>query len=206
MDSSALDVRWWRFLNEPSAYVGADRLAACFGGEISLPGCKNLLAAGRLRQRLSRRLVEHYRLPEPEEVVVANEDREVALLDSDQLGDLALRSGAIFWSASLAAIIEKEKAAALQAELGSEVAIFCLRHRDLSASVRPLPSLAELLDRVNSDGRLCFHAWLSSMPGAVSARISLKLSGGMAAKQVLTAEHKQSGPAIVRRAIEGVAR
>lgn len=205
MASGIVQAQWQNFLDEPARYAKADRLSQCFGAEISPSGCEFLLRSGRLRSRLSRRLIEHYQLPEPIDGALPDQDQRIALLAADELHDLALRSGAIFWSGSIAGIIEKERAAALQSQLGNEITTFSLRHRDLSARVQPLPPIDRLPSQVSTDGWLCFLGWLTVVPDAVSARVRLKFSNDALGGLVPAHEHLRLGPEIVRRAIDGLA-
>ncbi|TIL50585.1 MAG: hypothetical protein E5Y81_26685, partial [Mesorhizobium sp.] len=46
-------------------------------------------------------------------------DLAIALSSGEELEDLALRAGAIYWAGSLAAVIDGRQAAALQAALGA---------------------------------------------------------------------------------------
>jgi hypothetical protein len=193
-------LEWQAFMSRLASYADAARLAECFDGAISEAACQRMLQSQRLQERLSKLLLEHYRLScvadEPSDEV----DRAIALSSGEELDDLALRAGAIYWAGSLAAVIDGREAEALQAALGADLCTFAVANRDLAGPTRPLQPLEDIRDRVYADGLSCLGGWCQAMPGETGARVRIKLMPhelvDRTAKPFI-----EAGPAIVRRAM-----
>ncbi|MDX8477468.1 SctK family type III secretion system sorting platform protein [Mesorhizobium sp. VK24D] len=196
----AASPEWQAFISGLASYADAARLAECFDGTISEAACQRMLQSQRLHERLSKLLLEHYGLScaadEPSDEV----DRAIALSSGEELEDLALRSGAIYWAGSLAAVIDGREADALHAALGADLSTFAVANRDLAGPVRPLQPLEDIRRRVYADGLSCLGGWCQAMPGETGMRVRLKLMPhefvDRAAKPFV-----EAGPAIVRRAM-----
>ena len=191
---------WQAFVSGPASYVDAARLAECFDGAISEGACHGMLQSQRLHERLSKLLLEHYRLSRAVDEPSDDVDRAIALSSGDDLEELALRSGAIYWAASLAAVIDGREADALQAALGADLCTFAVANRDLAGPLRPLEPMEDMRSRVYADGLSCLGGWCQAMPGGTGVRVRLKL---MPDKLVDRAAEPfvGAGPAIVRRAM-----
>ncbi|MER8606746.1 hypothetical protein NKH48_24045 [Mesorhizobium sp. M1233] len=128
-------------------------------------------------------------------------DRAIALSSGEELEELALRSGAIYWAGSLAAVIVGREAAALQAALGADLCAFALANRDLAGPIERLGPLEDISGRVYGDGLSCLGAWCQIMPGDTSMRVRLKLVPQELIHQPSAEQFAEVGPAIVRRAM-----
>jgi hypothetical protein len=192
---------WRTFTSNPAGYADVARLAQCFDGAIGEAACQRMLQSQRLHERLSELLLDHYGLSG----VVSNEpadevDRAIALSSGEELEELALRSGAIYWAGSLAAVIDGREAAALQAALGADLCTFAVANRDLAGPMQPLEPLEDIHGRVYADGLSCLGAWCQAMPGDTSMRVRLKLMPHELVDRT-AAPFVETGPAIVRRAM-----
>ncbi|CAN7377482.1 SctK family type III secretion system sorting platform protein [Mesorhizobium sp. LjNodule214] len=192
--------QWRAFMSNPASYADPARLAECFDGTISEAACERMLRSQRLHGRLSKFLLERYRLSFAVDEPADEVDRAIALSSSEELEELALRSGAIYWAGSLAAVIDGREADALQAALGADLCTFAVANRDLAGPMQPLEPLEDMRSRVYADGLSCLGAWCQAMPGETSMRVRLKLMPHELVDQ--TAEpFAEAGPAIVRRAV-----
>ncbi|BCG93173.1 SctK family type III secretion system sorting platform protein [Mesorhizobium sp. 131-2-1] len=196
----AVSPEWQAFISNPASYADAARLAECFDGTISEAACERMLHSARLHQRLSKVLLERYRLSCAVDEPADEVDRAIALASSEALEELALRSGAIYWAGNLAAVIDGREADALQAALGADLCTFAVANRDLAGPMQPLEPMDDMRSRVYADGLACLGAWCKAMPGEMSIRVRLKLMPHELVDQ--TAEpFAEAGPAIVRRAM-----
>ncbi|PBB24209.1 MULTISPECIES: SctK family type III secretion system sorting platform protein [unclassified Mesorhizobium] len=196
----AASPEWQAFISSLASYADAARLAECFDDAISEAACQRMLQSQRLHERLSKLLLDHYRLScatdEPSDYV----DRAIALSSGEELEDLALRSGAIYWAGNLAAAIDGREADALQTALGADLCTFAVANRDLAGPTRPLHPLEDIRGRVYADGLSCLGGWCQAMPRETGARVRIKLMPhefvDRTAKSFI-----EAGPAIVRRAM-----
>ncbi len=195
----AASPQWQAFVSGLASYADAARLAECFDGAISEAACQRMLQSQRLHERLSKLLLEHYRLScavdEPSDEL----DRAIALSSREDLEELALRSGAIYWAASLAAVIDGREADALQVALGADLCTFAVANRDLAGPVQPLEALEDMRRRVYADGLSCLGGWCQAMPGETGRRVRLKLMPHEFVDRTAK-PFVECGPAIVRRA------
>ncbi|MDZ5453357.1 hypothetical protein [Labrys sp. ZIDIC5] len=190
---------WQSFLHKPALHAIAPRLAPCFGGTLGDEACAHLLTADRLETRLSSLIGEHYGFS-PQEPQVEAGDRAIALSDADELGDIALKAGAIYWATAFAGVIRRETTTALHAQLGEALCEFAVLNRDLAGPEQDLEPIADLAGRVAADGWRCLGAWCSIMPAGVGARVRLKLPPSPELDDIAPAPFAQLGPPIVRRA------
>ncbi|RJT41313.1 hypothetical protein D3227_05800 [Mesorhizobium waimense] len=196
----AASPEWQAFISNPASYADAARLAECFDGTISEAACERMLHSARLHQRLSKVLLERYGLSCAVDEPADEVDRAIALSSSEELEELALRSGAIYWAASLAAVIDGREADALQAALGADLCTFAVANRDLAGPMRPLEQLEDMRSRVYADGLSCLSAWCQAVPGETSMRVRLKLMPHELVDQT-PEPFVEAGPALVRRAM-----
>lgn len=193
---------WRTFMSNPAFYADAARLAQCFDGTIGEAACERMLRSQRLHERLSELLLDHYGLTAAVSDEPADEvDRAIALSSGEELEELALRAGAIYWAGSLAAVIDGRQAAALQAALGPDLCAFAVANRDLAGPMQPLEPLEAIHHRVYADGLSCLGAWCQAMPGDTGMRVRLKLIPHELVDQTTAAPFAEAGPAIVRRAM-----
>ncbi|TIN10702.1 MAG: hypothetical protein E5Y14_09175 [Mesorhizobium sp.] len=193
---------WQTFMSNPAGYADAARLAQCFGGTIGEAACERMLRSQRLHQRLSVLLLDRYGLSGAVSNQPADEtDLAIALSSGEELEELALRAGAIYWAGSLAAVIDGRQASALQAALGAEICAFAVANRDLAGPMQPLEPLDDIDRRVHADGLRCLGAWCQAMPGETSMRVRLKLMPHALVDQPTAEPFAEAGPAIVRRAM-----
>lgn len=194
------NARWQSFMECPSTYVESQHLAECFGGAISDAGCAKLLQLPRLRSRLDDLLVIHHGLPQPvQPALVDAVDRYVAMASRDELRDITLRAGAIRWATSFAGIILSKDASALDVVLGQDLYDFAMSNRDLSGPIQPIGSIDDLLERLAADGRGCLAAWCKVVPGAVGARVRLRLAPNELPDDPVDGL-TEVGPLVIRRA------
>ncbi|TIQ82046.1 MAG: hypothetical protein E5X64_36220, partial [Mesorhizobium sp.] len=150
---------WQAFMSDPAGYADAARLAQCFDGTIGEAACERMLRSQRLQERLSELLLDRYGLSGAVSDEPADEiDRAIALSSGEELEELALRSGAIYWASSLAAVIDGREAAALQAALGADLCAIAVANRDLTGPMQPLKPLEDIHSRVHADGLRCLGA------------------------------------------------
>ncbi|PAQ10926.1 hypothetical protein CIT26_06375 [Mesorhizobium temperatum] len=193
---------WRTFMSNPAGYADAARLAQCFDGTIGEAACERMLRSQRLHERLSELLLDHYGLTAAVSDEPADEvDRAIALSSGEELEELALRAGAIYWASSLAAVIAGREAAALQAALGADLCAIAVANRDLTGPMQPLKPLEDIHPRVYADGLSCLGAWCRSMSGETSMRVRLKLMPHELVDQTTAKPFSEAGPAIVRRAM-----
>lgn len=197
----AASPQWQAFMSGPASYADAARLAECFDGMISEAACQRMLQSQRLHERLSKLLLEHYRLSYAADEPSDEVDRAIALSSGEELEELALRSGAIYWAGSLAAVIDGREADALQAALGADLCTFAVANRDLAGPVRPLEPLEDIRSRIYADGVSCLGGWCQAMSGETGTRVRLKLMPHELIDRTVE-PFVECGPAIVRRAME----
>ena len=198
------ETEWQAFIDRPAAYADPRRLAACFDGAVSQPGCARLLQAKRLQPRLSKILIDHYRLsagPAPDDNDDDNADRAVALSAVEDLDEIALRAGAIYWGGNFAGIIVSDKTAALYAVLGEELPAIAAANKDLTGPAQPLEPFDSLRERVFADGWRCLGAWCHAVSTDTGTRVRLKLPPDDLVDEPPTAAFVKIGPAIVRRVV-----
>ena len=194
-------------MNEPAGYVEPQRLFACFGGAIGQEACERMLDTDRLKPRLSALLLEKHQLNAGSfrlEDEIEEADRIVALSSPDELDDLALQAGAVYWSDSFAGTILKSVIATLQEEIGEALYAFAVANRDLSGPVRPLVPLEGIRERIFADGWHCLGAWCHDLPAEVGTRVRLKLPPDDVIDQAPDPAFAHLGAAIIRR-VAGVA-
>lgn len=196
--------RLWRaFMESPAEYTTAHHLFECFGGSIKPDMCQRLLDTARLRPRISALLIRHHELVEAAPAI-GTLDAAIALLPSSRFQELALRSGAIFWSASFAVAIAGKAAFTLHEQFGEPLYSFAVSNRDLAGAVRSLEPLKDIRGRVIADGWRCIEAWGQTMPAQIAKRVRLKLSTGDILGKSADGFLMSSGPIIVRRAVNGI--
>ena len=193
-------VAWHSFIDNPAGYAAPQRLAVCFDGAISATVCERMLATERLQARLSTLLVERHALAGSAADDSDDLDRDIALASADDLDELALRSGAIYWAGALAGIILAQKAAALHEALGEELCAFAVANRDLAGPVQSLDPVEGIRERVLADGWRCLSAWCDAVPAAIGMRVRLKLPPDDLIDAIPPLPFVETGPAIVRRA------
>lgn len=192
---------WQAFVSNPASYVDATRLVECFDATIGEAACERMLQSQRLHERLSELLIECHRLSSAVEEPADEVDRAIALSSGEELEELALRAGAIYWAGNLAAVIAGREAAAWQAALGADLCVFAVANRDLAGPVQRLEPLEDIYGRVYADGLDCVGAWCRTMPGDTSMRVRLKLVPHELVDQAAAGPFAEIGPAIVRRAM-----
>jgi hypothetical protein len=201
-DNAIDPAEWTAFLARPSAYIHRDQLHQMFDGAVNAGLCERLKAEPRLKARLSSLIQTHYGLePWVDEDACAQEDRAVAMLPLQDLQSLIRRAGAIYWSASIAALVLAQEILALYDVLSEELCVSALRHRDLSGPVQQLKPFDTLIERVDAAGRLCLAAWRARQPQGVAARVDLKFPKAISTDGSAIEPFLDLGPAIVRRAM-----
>jgi hypothetical protein len=200
-ESPRPDADWLSFMTQPVRYVDAARFAACFDGTVTPALSQRMRSNPRLQDRLSALLQTRYKLDgwsDPNTLDAA--DRVVALAGPDELAALALRAGAIYWSASIASTVLAKAVNALQQQLGDTLVGFAIGQRDLAGPIQPLDPLDSVGQRIEADGWRCLAAWCDAAPPGIGARVRLKLPLGSIADQLSPAQFKSNGAAIIRRA------
>jgi hypothetical protein len=193
---------WQAFMTSPADYADASRLVECFDGAIGESACGRMLQSRRLNERLSGILLDHYGLnPEVSDASADELDSAIALSSGEELEELALRAGAIYWAGSLAAVIDGREAAALQAALGADLCAFAVANRDLAGPLQSFDPAEDFHGRVYADGLSCLGAWCQAMPNETSMRVRLKLMPSESVDQPVDETFAEAGPAIVRRAM-----
>ena len=197
--STPAEMAWSTLMYRPVAYIDPARLAAVFGGTVTIALCERLRAAERLQDRLSAMIMAFYALKAPlDPGKTAADDRRVALTPPERTAELVRRAGAIFYADAIASAVRADDVRRLRAHLGEGLYAFALANRDLSGPSRGVTIVAGT-DVVDDQGLRCLAAWCRSQPEAVGARVRLK-SPPSAALDGLDTAVIDIGPAIVRRA------
>ena len=188
------------FVQLPSTYADPAWLVSCFGGAISQEAGRRLLASRRLRKRLSHLLADQHQLPAADEVQVIDEaDQPIAYASAEQLSEIAMKAGAIYWAATLARTISGREAAMLRNGLGSALCTLALANKDLAGPEQPLEPLVTIRERVEADGWRCLAAWRQAVGEPVTARLRLKLPPHSPLGEPPVAAFATIGPQIIRR-------
>jgi hypothetical protein len=201
MASSNPDADWQSFMREPVRYIDPARFAACFGDTVAPALSQQLRQNPRLQSRLSLLVQTHYRLEswtDPRTLEAA--DRVIALAMPRELAQLALRAGAIYWSAAIAGTVLAKAVTALQQQLGDEFVSYAIGQRDLAGPAQSLEPLDTLGTRIETDGWRCLAAWCDAAAPGIALRVRLKLPEGSIVDQPAPPEFKGKGAAIIRRA------
>lgn len=194
---------WHTFLTQPSTYIHTDHLFAIFAGSFSRDLCKRLAAEPRLQERLSSLIQDHFRLsPWIELEACSIQDRAIAMLPLDGMYSLVRRAGAIYWSASIAAVVLGRDIVALYEALGESLCAQVIRHRDLAGPIQAFTPFDTLAQRIDADGQLCLAAWCAVQPAGVSARMTLKWQDAEPPAEDALERFADLGPAITRRAMQ----
>ncbi len=199
---SVPDAAEWRdFLAQPAAYAHNSRLAACFNGTIDAQFCEQLAMSPRLRGRLSAMLAQHYTLPDWTDGENCDDsDRAIAVASARQIAELAHRSGAIYWAASIATAILAHEVEAYHKQLGRDLCTFALTNRDLCGPKQEVSAPDNLRNWVQADGWRCVEAWRRNLPESVGRRVLLKLAPNPLLDMPPGRTFTELGPAIVQRA------
>jgi len=197
---AAQDADWQAFMDWPSSYIDAGRLDACFEGRLGRELCGRLRTVRRLRERVSRIVAEHYELAPPMPLASCGDgDRVIVLAMPERLGEIARRSGAIYWARAIAGVVRASEVAALHRELDETLCGFALAHRDL-AGAQALGAIEGIGARCAEDGLRCMAAFTRVLPEAVGQRTRLKLAAQAAIDTAPQPPFSDVGPEIVRRA------
>lgn len=195
--SSAMD--WATLMNKPAAYIDLTRLAACFGGGISVRLCERLRGASRLQNRLSAMISDFYALAAPVGPEAVDQlDQNVALLPVGRIGDVVRRAGAVYWANAIANVVRAEEVRRLRDQLGEALCAFALANRNLSGPPRKLEPVESADARIMEDGMRCLGAWCQSQPAAVGGRVRLKSPARPALDERAPRPFDEIGPAIIR--------
>jgi hypothetical protein len=199
--NSDLSAEWDAFMRCPVAYIEASRLDACFNGHLGTELCDRLKGVTRLGDRVSEMIIERCALvPACDPFLIDDCDRAIALASAERLGELSQRAGAIYWARTIARVILAADVKALHEQLGEPLCILGLAHHDLSGPEQSLEPIETIGARIKDDGLRCLAAWCASQPGAVNARVRLKLAACAALDIAAEMPLRECGPAIVRRA------
>jgi len=192
---------WNNFMQKPAGYIETARLMDCLGGVLSKKICERIRATGRLQDRLSLIIATHYELATPvEENVVDDVDRHIALSSAEELREVILRSGAIYWANAIANVVLAEKLRSLHEHIGEAVCALALANRDLSAGGEAFKLLSNTREVVARDGERCMAVWCRSVPPAIGGRVALRLSATHRQIGEPTDHMAKTGSVIIRRA------
>jgi hypothetical protein len=192
---------WDAFMRYPVAYIEPSRLDACFNGHLGAELCERLKGMTRLRDRVSAMIIERCALaPTCDPFLVDDCDRAIALASAERLCELGQRAAAIYWAKTIARVILAAHVKALNEQLGEPLCVLALAHHDLSGPEQSLEPIETIGARIKDDGLRCLAAWCASQPGAVNARVRLKLAACAALEVAAEMPLLECGPAIVRRA------
>jgi YOP proteins translocation protein K (YscK) len=195
--SSAID--WATLMNQPVAYIDLTRLAACFGGGITVRLCERLRGASRLHNRLSAMVSDFYALAAPIGPGALDElDQNIALLPVARIGEVVRRAGVVYWANAIANVVRAEEVRRLRNLLGETLCAFALAHRNLSGPPRTLEPVDGADARITEDGMRCLGAWCQSQPEAVGGRVRLKSHAHPALDERAPRPFDEIGPAIIR--------
>jgi YOP proteins translocation protein K (YscK) len=192
---------WDELMTRPSCYINELRLSACLEGNLSAEACRKLKTSSRGQSRLSDVISARYLLTgwvDPEQCNEA--DRVIALSSGQRLTEIAMRAGAIFWSAEIVRVVASKHVASLHRQLGESVCASAIANRDLAGPVGRLKLVRDLVALVKEDGWRCLNAWCQAQPSGVSRRVRLKLPPAEAFDRAPRSPFVEAGPAIVRRA------
>ncbi len=195
--ASAID--WATLMNKPAVYIDLTRLAACFGGGISVKLCERLRGASRMQNRLSAIISEFYALAAPVGPEAADHlDQSIALLPVGRIGDIVRRAGAVYWANAIANVVRAEEVRRLRDQLGETLYAFALANRSLSGPPRKLEAADGAGARIMEDGLRCLGAWCQSQPEAVGGRVRRKSPAHPALDERAPRPFDEIGPAIIR--------
>jgi hypothetical protein len=190
---------WAALMNNPAAYVDPTRLAACFGGHISLGLCGRMREATRLQDRLSALITDFYGLAAPLTCETVNPiDQKIALLSVSAMGSIIRRAGAVYWANAIANVVRAEEVRWLRGLLGETLYTFALSNRSHSGPAAKLALTDEADVQITEDGARCLGAWCQSQPAAIGERVRLKTPPSPALDGAAQSPFNELGPAIIR--------
>ncbi len=196
---------WINFIDEPLGYIDSERLSYCFAGAAPADLCAQLKSNPRLRARLTDAIKDHYWLPPIlDESGVDDLNRAIALSSGDRLQEIILRAGVIHWSSAIASTVLASEVQTLHDQIGEELCSYAIKHRDLSGPEKSAAPVETIQARIVNSGWRCMAAWCETLDPAISARVRLKLPPNDILDSSGESDFQADGPAIVRRAADGV--
>lgn len=150
----------------------------CLDGIADDAHLRGWLAEPRFRARLIARLRARHQLPAASELpALAEADRQLCRLDTQQAARCARAAGVIVHAEAFAQAIQAAQVSALRARFGTELHALALETRDQpcpEVRERPQASDIEALEAaVERDGRRSLIAWYRAQPPAWQAWLAL---------------------------------
>ena len=168
------------FQDLPIRYIHPDRAWEWLPDVPSIVA-KQLSENARLWVRLSQIIIHRYDL-ESCPAISGNRDHAIAMLDQATLRRIVEIGGAMWHGRTLSKLIDKTALSAALTVIDEETYRLAVAHADLAPlAVHSGHSNAEppSLDAILLNGKLCFVSWLNALPGFLSKRISIEISGGI---------------------------
>jgi hypothetical protein len=170
--------------------ASANDVAALLGDGLQGELVEMLAASPRFAARLHAATERHLgELPAPEPAAVA----ALALAPAG-LSDMALRAGAVWYSAAIARIVDTSARRSLVASLGPDVYAIALEGRGLAPPAEAVvpPDGDDWAEAAIREGACCWSAWRRLQLPSVASRLAL-LGCNVLPERI----HEAFGPAIV---------
>lgn len=191
---------WTDMMAAPARYVHPERIVACYNGAITIEIATNLQASKRIQRHLAILLTDHFELSALPDLAQLDEaDLILMTSPADQISDLVLLAGAIFWSHVFASEIRTNEVAEMKRRVGETGFQRALANRDLASNLPGPDDLGALEAMVTSDGLGCIAGWHEALPARIGAWARLKHANDSVLMPSLDAAHRKLGPLIMRR-------
>ena len=192
-----------RFDLLPISYVDDLRLQSCLKATLSGDTLGKLRGSRRLRDRLSKRLRDHYRLESCNLQSLREADRRLLRSEPEEVSRILRCAGSAWIGGYLKTIVTPEALRPVLEALGREAYDFALAHPELSAGTGWEIPPGLLRQTVDWLGLRSLIAWSASVhPAPVFARIRLMLPPSEAVDRPPNAHEKMFGPRIIKRILE----
>lgn len=191
---------WTNMIAAPARYVHTERIVACYNGAIPIETAMKLQASKRIQRHLAILLTDHFELSALPELAQLDE-ADLILMTSraEQISDLVLPAGAIFWSHVFASEIRTNEVAEMKRRVGETGFQTALANRDLASNLPGPDDLGALEALVTSDGLGCIAGWHDALPAHLRPWARLKHANDSVLMPSPEAAHRKLGPSIMRR-------
>ncbi len=191
------------FEAEPVLYIHPNRVGEWLP-DLPAGAAKQLMACRRLTGRLSALIFHRYDLPPVPAAFFESTNATVTGFDYPLIGRLIGVAGAVWHKAALKRLINRD---ALQPILtGFDDVMMRLVATATYQTAHSSPDGAPPIpnsEMIWESGKLCFCAWLDSVPQGVQARVVLKFPSDFERGPV-PSEYRKDGPELVRTIARGL--
>jgi hypothetical protein len=191
---------WTDMMAAPARYVHPERIVACYNGAITIEIATRLRASKRIQRHLAILLTQHFELSALPDLAQPD-DADLLLMTSpaEQISDLVLLAGAIFWSHIFASEIRTNAVAEMKRRVGETGFQRALANRDLASNLPGPNDLCALEAMVTNDGLGCIAGWHDALAARLRPWARLKHANDSGLTPSLNAAHRKLGPLIMRR-------